>query len=72
MQYTVNKKNAYTLSIEVKESGAEFEKAKKHILETIRKEGKVKGFKPGSNIPDEVILREYKEEMIDQQAVDDF
>ena len=70
MQYTVNKKNAYTLSIEVKESGAEFEKAKKHILETIRKEGKVKGFKPGSNIPDEVILREYKEEMIDQQAVD--
>lgn len=70
MQSTVTRKNAYTLSINIKESGAELEKAKKHVLDTIRKNGKVKGFKAGSNIPDHVILREYGEESINQQALD--
>ena len=70
MQATVTKKSPFLLSIDVKESGAEFEKAKKNVIDTIRKEGKVKGFKPGSNIPDEVILREFKEDVINQQAVD--
>ncbi len=70
MQTTVTKKNPYTFSILVKESGVEFEKAKKQIIETIRQEGKVKGFKKGSNIPEEVILREFGSEAISQQAVD--
>lgn len=71
MQSTITKKNPYTLSIEVKESGAEFEKAKKSVIEKIRKEGKIKGFKPGSNIPDAVIIREFGQSGIDQQAVDE-
>lgn len=70
MQSTVTRKNSYTLSINIKESGVELEKAKKHVLEEIRTKGKVKGFKQGSAIPDHVIIREYGEAMIEQQALD--
>jgi trigger factor len=70
MQSTVTRKNSYTLSVTIKESGAELEKAKKHVIETIREKGKVKGFKQGSNIPDHVIIREYGEVAIEQQALD--
>ena len=70
MQSTVTKKNSYTLSITIKESGVELEKAKKHVIEEIRTKGKVKGFKQGSAIPDHVIIREYGESAIEQQALD--
>jgi trigger factor len=70
MQSTVTRKNSYTLSVNVKESGAELEKARKHVLEEIRTKGKVKGFKQGSAIPDAVIVREYGEAMIEQQSLD--
>ncbi len=70
MQSTVTRKNSYTLSIQIKESVVELEKAKKHVLEAIRSKGKVKWFKQGSNIPDHVIIREYGEAMIEQQALD--
>jgi trigger factor len=70
MQSTVTRKNSYTLSILIKESGVELEKAKKHVIEEIRTKGKVKGFKQGSAIPDHVIIREYGESAIEQQALD--
>ena len=70
MQSTVTRKNSYTLSINIKETGVELEKAKKHVIEEIRTKGKVKGFKQGSNIPDHVIIREYGESVIEQQALD--
>lgn len=70
MQSTVTRKNSYTLTVNVKESGVELEKARKHVLEEIRTKGKVKGFKQGSAIPDAVIIREYGDEMINQQALD--
>lgn len=70
MQTTVTKKSPFLLSIEVKESGVEFEKAVKNVIEQIRQNGKVKGFKKGSNIPDNVIIREYGQSVIDQQALD--
>jgi trigger factor len=71
MQSTVTQKNSYTLSIEIKESGVEFEKAKKAVIEEIRIKGKVKGFKAGSAIPEHVIIREYGEAGIEQQALDE-
>ncbi len=71
MQSTVTRKNSYTLSINIKESGVELEKAKKHVIEEIRAKGKVKGFKQGSAIPDHVIIREYGEAGIEQQALDE-
>jgi len=70
MQSTVTRKNSHTLVITIKESGVEFEKAKKHVIEEIRTKGKVKGFKQGSSIPDTVIIREYGEDAIEQQALD--
>ena len=70
MQSTVTRKNAYTLTINLKESGVEFQKARKHVLEEIRQKWKVKGFKQGSDIPEAVIVREYGEEVITQQALD--
>jgi hypothetical protein len=42
MQSTVTRKNSYTLSITIKETGVEFEKAKKSVIEEIRTKGKVK------------------------------
>ena len=70
MQSIVTRKNAHTLTLTIKESGAELEKAKKLVFEEIRTKGKVKGFKQGSAIPDGVILREYGEEMITERALD--
>ena len=70
MQSIVTRKNSYLLSVTIKESGVELEKAKKSVIEKIRSEGKVKGFKQGSSIPDAVIIREYGETFIEQQALD--
>ncbi|GAB0175073.1 MAG: trigger factor [Candidatus Altimarinota bacterium] len=70
MQSTVTRKNSYTLIINIKETGVEFEKAKKAVIEEIRTKGKVKGFKQGSAIPESVIVREYGEAAIEQQALD--
>ena len=57
------------LSIDVKESGVEFEKAVKKVMENIRQNGKINGFKPGS-APDKVIIQQFGQAAIDQQAVD--
>lgn len=70
MQSTVTRKNSYTLTLTIKESGVELEKARKQVMEEIRTKGKVKGFKQGSAIPDAVILREFGEAAIEQQALD--
>ncbi len=70
MQSTVTRKNSYTLSLNIKESGVELQKARKHIIEDIRTNGKVKGFKQGSSIPEAVIVREYGEEVIRERALD--
>ena len=69
MQTTVTKKSPFLLSIEVKESGAEFEKAQKLAIEDFRKNGKVNGFKPGT-APDNVIIKQFGQSAIDQHAVD--
>lgn len=69
MQTTVTKKSPFLLSIDVKESGVEFEKAVKKVMENIRQNGKINGFKPGS-APDKVIIQQFGQAAIDQQAVD--
>ncbi len=70
MQSVVTRKNSYTLSINIKESWVELEKARKHIIEDIRANGKVKGFKQGSDIPEAIIVREYGEEVLRERALD--
>ena len=69
MQTIVTKKSPFLLSIEVKESGAEFEKAQKLAIEDFRKNGKINGFKPGT-APDNVIIKQFGQSAIDQHAVD--
>ena len=69
MQTTVTKKSPFLLSIEVKESGAEFEKAQKLAIEDFRKNGKINGFKPGT-APDNVIIKQFGQSAIDRHAVD--
>ena len=69
MQTTVTKKSPFLLSIEVTESGAEFEKAQKLAIEDFRKNGKINGFKPGT-APDNVIIKQFGQSAIDQHAVD--
>lgn len=69
MQTTVTKKSPFLLSIEVKESGVEFEKAVKKVIENIRQNGKINGFKPGT-APDRVIIQQFGQNTIDQQALD--
>ena len=70
MQTEVTRLKSYLIQVNVKESGVELEKAKKQVIERIRNEGRVKGFKKGSAIPDAVIVREYGEEFISNQALD--
>jgi len=70
MQSIVTRKNSYTLSINIKESGVELEKAQKYVIDDIRKNGKVKGFKQGSDIPEAIIIREHGEEAIRERALD--
>lgn len=69
MQTTVTKKSPFLLSIDVKESGVEFEKAVKKVMETIRQNGKINGFKAGT-APDKVIIQQFGQNVIDQQALD--
>lgn len=69
MQTTVTKKSPFLLSIEVKESGVEFEKAVKKVIENIRQNWKIKGFKPGT-APDKIIIQQFGQNAIDQQALD--
>lgn len=70
MQSTITRKNTHTLSINIKESWVELEKARKSVIDDIRKNGKIKGFKAGSDIPEHVIIREYGDDTINQQALD--
>jgi trigger factor len=70
MQSTAVKKNSYLYEITVKESHVEFEKARAHVIDDIRTQGKVKGFKKGSEIPESVIIREYGETFIEGQTLD--
>lgn len=70
MQSTAVRKNSYLYEVTVKESGVEFEKARAHVIDDIRTQGKVKGFKKGSLVPESVIVREYGEPMIESQALD--
>lgn len=69
MQTTVTKKSPFLLSIEVKDSGTEFEKAVKKVIENLRQHGKINGFKAGT-APDKVIIQQFGQNAIDQQALD--
>lgn len=69
MQTSSKKLNAYTVELTIKESGKEFDKARTETIDAIRNNASIKGFRKGAHIPEEVIVKEYGEEMIRERAV---
>lgn len=70
MQSTAKRTKPYLVEVTIKESHVEFEKARTHVIEDIRTQGKVKGFQKGSSIPEAIIVREYGEAFIESQTLD--
>ncbi len=69
MQSSSKKLNAYTVELTIKESSKEFDKARTETIENIRNNASIKGFRRGAVIPEEVIVKEYGEDMIRERAV---
>ncbi len=69
MQSSSKKLNAYTVELTIKESSKEFDKARTEAIENIRNNANIKGFRKGAVIPEEVIVKEYGEDMIRERAV---
>ncbi|MDD2917315.1 MAG: trigger factor family protein, partial [Candidatus Gracilibacteria bacterium] len=68
MQSSSKKLNAYTVELTIKENTKEFDKARTEAIENIRNNASIKGFRKGAHIPEEVIVKEYGEEMIRERA----
>lgn len=69
MQSSSKKLNAYTVELTIKENAKEFDKARTETIENIRNNASIKGFRKGAHIPEEVIVKEYGEDMIRERAV---
>ena len=72
MQTTTKRLNAYTIELLIQESSRELEKARISAIADLRANAKIKGFRPGSDIPREIIEREYGAEMINDRALDHY
>lgn len=69
MQSSSKKVGAYMVELTIKENAKEFEKARIEAIEHIRKNASIKGFRKGAHIPEEIIVKEYGEDMIRERAV---
>ncbi len=70
MQISLEKKKPYLIEMTLKESGATFEKEYHKVLKDVQKNGSVKGFKKGAEIPEKVIVREFGKEVLERQTLD--
>lgn len=71
MQITSQKTNAYTVEVIVKDSAKAFEKAREEAIAEIAENVSFKGFRKG-NVPKDVVVREYGEVRITEQAVNSY
>lgn len=71
MQITSQKTNAYTVEVVVKDSAKAFEKARDEAIAEIAENVSFKGFRKG-NVPKDVVVREYGEVRITEQAVNSY
>lgn len=69
MQSSSKKLNAYTVELTIKENSKEFDKARAEVIDNIRNNASIKGFRKGAHIPEEVVIKEYGEDMIRERAV---
>jgi trigger factor len=70
MQIITEKTSSNTVSVTVKESAKEMSKWRDRTVSEIGSRVNIKGFRPGSVIPAEVIEREYSAEFIEGQAIE--
>jgi trigger factor len=71
MQSIVKKISSNTVELTIKEAGKTFEKYYKSTMDELRKNITLKGFRKGS-APDEVILKEYGEKMVEAEVIQSF
>lgn len=69
MQSSSKKLNAYTVELTIKENTKEFQKARTEAIEHIRQNANIKGFRKGTAIPEDIIVREYSEGAIQERAL---
>lgn len=69
MQTSSKKINAYMVELTIKENTKEVERAREEAIDLIRKNANIKGFRKGAHIPEDVIIKEYGEDMIRERAV---
>lgn len=70
MQSTVKRINPFTIELNIKESSKEFEKFKEKALTEISENANIKWFRKGAKIPAEIIVKNYWEGFIENQAID--
>lgn len=70
MQIVKNKINPYTIQLNIKESSTEYDKAKKLVLEDLSKSSNIKWFRKWSTIPEEVLISNYWEQIIENETID--
>ncbi len=70
MQVTKKQINPYTLELIVKESGAEFQKAKEKALAEMSEHANIKWFRKWSAIPEEILVKTYGAHVIENEAID--
>lgn len=71
MQSIVKKLSSNTVELTIKETGKTYEKYYKKTLEELKKNISLKGFRKGS-APDEVIIKEYGEKLLEAEAIQAF
>lgn len=71
MQSIVKKLSSNTVEITIKETGKTFEKYYRKTLDELKQNVSLKGFRKGS-APDDVIIKEYGEKLIEAEAIQGF
>lgn len=71
MKSSIKKLEKSIVELTIEESKENIAKYRKKVLNDIRKNADIKGFRKGSNIPDEVIMKNYSEERISALMVDE-
>lgn len=71
MKSSVKKLEKSIVEITIEESKENISKYRKQVINDIRKNADIKGFRKWANIPDEVILKNYSEERISTMVIDE-
>jgi len=72
MQHTIVKTSPFLITITIKESGKEFEKALKQTIAQWKEDAGIKGWRNGSDIPDEILFKHYSIDAIREDAMEQF